>query len=130
MIPRLIRSSSFDPSAVLKVIVIVAVLVLQNKSICVQSFFHNSEPENIIAPINSAGLLINQLLVNTANFSSLLDQNIDHIKRPVGDYPSLNERSDDYLGSEYAVRAGINCIRCLLIYGLCRVCNLDGLEES
>lgn len=122
MIPRLLRSQS----ALTKVSVLVAVLFLNNLKTggCggVDAFFHNQEPENIYAPINNAGLLINQLLVSTANFSSLLDHNIDHIRRPVGDYPSLEERSDyddhdyednygrHYLGSDFAVRATINCV--------------------
>lgn len=121
MIPRLLRSQS----AVTKHSVLVAVLFLNNlinRGSGVDAFFHNQEPENIYAPINNAGLLINQLLVSTANFSSLLDHNIDHIRRPVGDYPSLEERSDyddhdyednygrHYLGSDFAVRATINCI--------------------
>lgn len=72
----------------------------------VHGFFQNQE--NIYAPINSASLLINELLVNTANVSALLDENIDHIHQPVGDYPSLEERSDYYLGNEYAVRVLLN----------------------
>lgn len=84
MIPRLSSSSAAS------VIVIVAVLLPNS----VHSFFHNQE--NIIAPINNAGLLINQLLLNTANVSSLLDQNLDHIKRQEDIYPSIEERSDYY----------------------------------
>lgn len=90
MIPRLVPFSSSSSCAVFQVTVLFAVL-LPNR---VQSFFHNQE--NVIAPINSAGLLINQLLVNTANVSSLLDRNLDHIKRQVGDYPAIEERSDYY----------------------------------
>lgn len=93
-------------AAVNNVSVICLVLLATLLPAKVHSFFHNQE--NVIAPINSAGLLINQLLVNTANVSSLLDQNIDHIKPSVGDYPTIEERSD-YYGSEFAVRA-FNCI--------------------
>lgn len=83
------------------VTVTVSVMWALSCALQVHSFFHNQE--NIIAPLNSAGLLINQLLVNTANVSSLLDQNIDHIKPPRGEYPEIEERSD-YYGSE-SVRA-------------------------
>lgn len=109
MIPR---SSTWNPaqyrslssSALIKVTVFVAVLL---PNCGVQSFFHSQE--NVIAPINSAGLLINQLLVNTANVSSLLDQNLDHIKpHSPADYPSIEERSDyGHFDRDYEVRAAL-----------------------
>lgn len=99
MIPRLVLvTHNSHLSAVLQVSLLLVGVLLP---LGVQSFFHSQQ--SLIAPLNHAGSLINQLLLNTANVSSLLDRNIDHIKRPVGEYPSIEERSDNYLGSESAV---------------------------
>lgn len=100
MIPRLGGRATHKSrlSAVFQVSLLLVSVLLP---LGAQSFFHGQQ--SFIAPLNNAGLLINQLLLNTANVSSLLDRNIDHIRRPVGEYPSIEERSDNYLGSESSV---------------------------
>lgn len=116
MIPRLTNNCQSVTTVLLLVILLLPAWTA--------GFFH--DPEQVIAPINSAGLLINQLLINTANVSSLLDKNIDHIRPSSGEYPSIEERSDvqtlgeeeqgeedddHYLGSEAAGFGGDFMVR-------------------
>lgn len=81
------------------IIAIVNVILVQN----VQSFLFAATEQasavNFIEPLNNAGLLVNQLLEDNSNVTSLLDQTIGHTFKPPKDYPSLEKRSDigDYL---------------------------------
>lgn len=97
----------------------ISLLLILPFSSWTNAFFHSQG--NVIEPLNNAGLFINQLLENNANVTSLLDQNIDHIYRPVNvDYPSLEERSDDYLGRDFvSVRARFNYITAVVVTLFC-----------